>query len=236
MGSGRRGPRSPAARSCRAPSTRSLRWQAAVLGSDRVQERPLRDAGLERAVAARPERTADERPVEPRRSAGNRRNVPACAPRSGVAANSSRVYGCRGAWNRSSMRPLSTISPAYMTAARVAELSHDRQVVGDEDQREAEVPAEPVEELQYLRLHHHVERGRRLVRNQDLRVAGERHRDRRPLSHPSRQLVRKALRPARRDPDRLEQIGALSTSGGTRRASRAARSPRRSGSRSSARG
>ncbi len=52
------------------------------------------------------------------------------------------MYGCRGAWYRSSTRPLSTISPAYMTAARAAELRHDGQVVRDEDQREPEVAAE----------------------------------------------------------------------------------------------
>src|SRR5205823_13528201 len=40
--------------------------------------------------------------------------------RSGVAANSSRVYGWRGSWNSVSIGADSTISPAYMTAA----LSH----------------------------------------------------------------------------------------------------------------
>ncbi len=79
--------------------------------------------------------------------------------------------------------------------AAVAELGHDRQVVRDEDEREAEVPAEPVEQLQDLRLHHHVERRRGLVGDQHLRVAGERHRDRRPLAHPARELVRDSARP-----------------------------------------
>src|SRR5258708_5486990 len=38
--------------------------------------------------------------------------------RSGVAANSSLVYGCLVPWNRASVVPVSTISPAYMTPAR----------------------------------------------------------------------------------------------------------------------
>ena len=67
--------------------------------------------------------------------------------------------------------------------AAVAELGHDRQVVRDEDEREAEVPAKRVEELQDLRLHHHVERRRGLVGDQHVRVAGQRHRDGRPLAH-----------------------------------------------------
>ena len=75
--------------------------------------------------------------------------------------------------------------------ALVAQLRDDRQVVRDENECEPELAAEGVEELQDLRLHHHVERGRRLVGDQHLGVARERHRDCRPLAHPARQLVRK---------------------------------------------
>ncbi len=61
---------------------------------------------------------------------------------------------------------------------------------------------------QDLRLHHHVERGRRLVGEQHLRVAGERHRDRRALAHAAGELVRDSGRRARREmPDQLEQLG-----------------------------
>ena len=61
-----------------------------------------------------------------------------------------------------------------MTAAPVADLRHDGQVVRDEDQRQAELLAErrlSHEQLEDLRLHHHVERGRRLVGEQHLRAS-----------------------------------------------------------------
>ncbi len=87
-----------------------------------------------------------------------------------------------------------------------AGLSDDRQVVRDEDEREAELVRQVREELQDLGLHHHVERGRRLVGEENTGVAGERHCDRGPLAHPAGELVRVALRPIRRDADRLEEL------------------------------
>ena len=46
------------------------------------------------------------------------------------------------------------------------------------------------EELEDLRLHRHVERGRRLVGDQHVRVAGERHGDHHPLALAAGELVR----------------------------------------------
>lgn len=43
-----------------------------------------------------------------------------------MASNSIRVYGWAGEWNRSAMGPLSTIRPAYMTAAE----SHSCETTG----------------------------------------------------------------------------------------------------------
>ena len=50
--------------------------------------------------------------------------------------------------------------------------------------------SKPLHQLQDLRLDRDVERGRRLVRDQERRVAGERHRDHHPLAHPARELMR----------------------------------------------
>jgi hypothetical protein len=47
------------------------------------------------------------------------------------------------------------------------------------------------EQVQHLRLHGDVERRRRLVGDQELRIAGDRHRDHHPLRHAAGQLVRK---------------------------------------------
>ena len=59
-----------------------------------------------------------------------------------------------------------------------------------------------------LRLDRHVERGRRLVGDDQLRVAGDRDRDHDPLAHPARQLVRVLLEPAHRigDADQPQQL------------------------------
>ena len=68
------------------------------------------------------------------------------------------------------------------------------------------------QQLEDLRLHGDVERRRRLVGDQQLRSAGDRHRDHDALAHAARELVRillEALR-RRRDADLLEQLdGAL---------------------------
>ena len=55
-----------------------------------------------------------------------------------------------------------------------------------------------LEQREHLRLHHHVERGRRLVGDQEARVARERHRDHHPLALPAGELVRVVVGPARR--------------------------------------
>ena len=47
-----------------------------------------------------------------------------------------------------------------------------------------------LDQLEDLRLDGHVERGRRLVGDQQLRVVGQRHRDHRALAHAARELVR----------------------------------------------
>ena len=76
----------------------------------------------------------------------------------------------------------------------------------DEDEREARSSVERDEQLQDLRLHHHVERSRRLVGQQHLGLAGERHRDRRALAHASGELVRVARDPVGGNADTLEQL------------------------------
>ena len=47
----------------------------------------------------------------------------------------------------------------------IGDLDEDREVVGDEEHREAELVLEALQQPQHLRLHHHVQRGRRLVRD-----------------------------------------------------------------------
>ena len=72
----------------------------------------------------------------------------------------------------------------------VAELGHEVEIVGDVDEREVQAAPEVMEQLDDLGLHGHVERGGRLVGNQQLRLAGKRHADEGALPHAAAQLVR----------------------------------------------
>ena len=82
------------------------------------------------------------------------------------------------------------------------------QVVGDEDERRAGLGREAGDELQDLGLDRHVEGGRGLVRDHQLRLEGQRHRDHHALAHAARELVREALEPGLRlrDADHAQQL------------------------------
>ena len=64
------------------------------------------------------------------------------------------------------------------------------------------------EQLEDLGLDRHVERGRRLVGDEQARLAAQRHRDHRALAHAAAELVRVVVDPAlrARDADELEQL------------------------------
>ena len=55
----------------------------------------------------------------------------------------------------------------------VGELAHDAEIVGDEQHRHAEPRLRFLQQLQDLRLHGHVERGGRLVGDQQVRLVGQ---------------------------------------------------------------
>ena len=131
-------------------------------------------ADLAREVAARVEaaaRRADRpgraaRPGSPAaararcRPAGTR---PAAAACTGAAATPKTV----------SVGPVSTMLAGVHHGHAVAGLGDHAEVVGDQEQRQAEVAPQLLEQREHLRLRHDVERGRRLVGDHDLR-------DRRP--------------------------------------------------------
>ena len=64
----------------------------------------------------------------------------------------------------------------------------DAQVVRDEQDRGARLLFQVVHQLQDLRLNRHVQRGGRLVGDQQLRLAGQRHRDHHALAHAAGKL------------------------------------------------
>ena len=85
-----------------------------------------------------------------------------------------------------------------------------------------------LDQVEDLRLDGHVERGRRLVGDQQLGVAGERHGDHHALAHAARELVRVVVERARRgrDADQLEQLDRRACAPPCVHAHVAARAPR----------
>ena len=99
------------------------------------------------------------------------------SPTTGIEPIRPRVYGWRG--SRKSGRDVGLLDDLARVHDRdpVAHLGDDAEVVGDEDDRRAGLVAQVAHQVEDLRLDRHVERGRRLVGDEQLRLAGERHRD-----------------------------------------------------------
>jgi hypothetical protein len=89
-----------------------------------------------------------------------------------------------------------------------AHAGDDAEVVGDDDDRGVVLVREALHEFEDLRLDRHVEGRRRLVGQQQLRVAGEGDRDHDALPHAARELVRVVLDAllGLGDADRLQQL------------------------------
>ena len=75
----------------------------------------------------------------------------------------------------------------------VGHLAHDGEVVGDEQQRHAALGLEAFQQVEDLGLDRHIERGGRLVGDQQVRLVGKRHGDHYALALAARKLVRIAV-------------------------------------------
>ena len=104
----------------------------------------------------------------------------------------------------------------------VGELGDETEIVRDEDHRRARVAPDRPDEIDDLRLHGHVERGRRLVEDQQPRPPRHRHRDHHALAHAARELVRIRVEHALRiaDPELAQEIGDARGERGVARESR----------------
>ncbi len=130
------------------------------------------------------------------------------APTTGMEPIRPCVYGWCG-WRKSDATSVcSTISPAYMTATRSHISATTPEVVGDEDDRRPGLVAQVAHQVEDLGLDRDVERGRRLVGDEQLGLAGEGHRDHHALGHAAGHLVREVLEAPRRvgDADHLEEL------------------------------
>jgi len=72
----------------------------------------------------------------------------------------------------------------------VGHLAHDAEIVSDEQHRHVEFRFELEQQVEDLRLDGHVERGGRLIGDQQVRLVGERHGDHHPLPLAARELMR----------------------------------------------
>src|SRR6266571_531204 len=90
----------------------------------------------------------------------------------------------------------------------VGDLADQGEIVRDEQHRHAQALLQRGDQLQDLLLDGHVERGRRLIRNQQLRLACDRYRDHRALLLAARELerIRIDLRLGLGDPDLAQEL------------------------------
>ena len=101
---------------------------------------------------------------------------------------------------------ISTILPRYITAIVVGDVPHHREVVRDEEVREAEPVLQVFEQVHDAGLDRHVERGDRLVEHEHRRVERERTRDADALALTAGELVRVAVAVLGVQPDEREQL------------------------------
>ena len=128
------------------------------------------------------------------------------SPSRGRQSTSPRVYGCLAAREVAGVHLLHHPSRVH-DENPVAEGRHEPQVVRHEDEAHAAPGDELVEDGEHLQLDRHVERGGRLVGDQQIGIGDQHHRDHRPLAHAARHFVRIELVHARRvvDLHRLER-------------------------------
>ena len=78
--------------------------------------------------------------------------------------------------------------PLFHDDHPVGDIGHHAKVMGDEDHRHATLAPQVFDQLEDLRLRGHIKRGGRLIRDQDVRLQRQGHRDHHPLPLPARKL------------------------------------------------
>ena len=138
-------------------------------------------------------------------------SVPCIDPSRGTAESSARVYGCTRRREDLLDRALLDLLAAPHHEHAVGDLGDDAHVVGDEHHRHPHLVLQQSDQRQDLRLDRDVERGGRLVGDQQARAARQRHRDHHPLAHAARELMRIARQHLRRfrDAHQLEHAQRL---------------------------
>ena len=198
----------PSTRTGSGQRSQGAKWQAAdCAGRDLAQRRrPPRTPRRRRGSAG-----GTSSPPAPRPGRAGRRGsawrARALPPITGSDSSRRFVYGCCGRVEDRVDRPGLDDPAGVHDRDPVARLGQHREVVADQDQRQPELGAQALEQLEDLRLHHDVERRRRLVGDHQRRPARERQRDHHPLALAAGELVRVGALDPRRQADGAEQLG-----------------------------
>ena len=186
---GRRQARAGAPRPLQPARRRAAAASATRAGSSAAAVEGVRAAGMEAAAGRRPRRIGHlagqrlRQHAARRPAAGSRRSAPRC--RGGAAAPRARRSG----------RPRRS-RPRYITADPVGDLVDDREVVGDEQQPEAEARARgSTSRFAICACADASSDDERLVEHEHGRVGGEGAGDRDALALTARELVRDSARP-----------------------------------------
>ena len=183
-----------------------------VAATDIGQRRLIRRADVRGERAARVEAAAGRRSEEVRRLSLQRRELPTRTGDRGRRAQ--EQIGVRVARSGEDLRGWAVLDElaGVHHAERVGHFGDDGDVVADVDDRHPHLGLDPLQLLEDLVLDDDVEGGGRLVGDDQLRAAGERHGDDRALAHPAGELVRVAVQHRRRETDGAEEllhVGAL---------------------------
>ena len=130
----------------------------------------------------------------------------ATGPAPGPPTAARRCTGASASGRRVLRSASSTILPRYITATRSRDVPDHRQVVRDEHVGQAELVLQVLQQVDDLGLDRHVQRGDRLVGDDQLGPQGERAGDADALALAAGELVRVAVVVLRVQPDQLEQV------------------------------
>ena len=146
------------------------------------------------------QRSANRQPGGGSMSVGTRPRITVSSswrrPITGTDPSRPWVYGCFGSANSVVHRRLLDDLAAVHHGDPVGHLGHHAEVVGDQHHARAGVGLQLAHQVEDLRLDRDVERGRRLVGDEQLGLGGQRHGDHHPLRLAARELVRVRLGPA----------------------------------------
>ena len=188
-------------------TARSRRLRTRGVGEQRTRELEVERAGLGERRDGKPFELALEAEHSSGLTLGRheptaatralRRSTPRAPPRGSAcrraASSCSRPAGRRARRRR---RPRSTIRPSFMTATSCDSVRISARLCVTKRSPMFELALQLGEHVDDRGLHGHVERGRDLVADQELRLGDERASDRDPLALAARQLVRIAVEAA----------------------------------------